>query len=266
MALTFTWPGGKSKALVMSYDDGCVQDKRLLEIFNRYGIKGTFHIPSGSAFAESHISLSDMKSVYAGHEISCHTVSHPYLERIAVSEMIREIWSDRETLEKAAGTQIRGMSYPMRNYTPEIIEICKAAGIQYARTADSTGKFNLPADFMRWDPTCHHTEAMKYLEPFRKLESYRKLSLFFVWGHSFELDRDLPDNNWEMMESFCQQAAEIPDVWFATCMEVCRYVNAVRNAEVSCDGKNVYNPSAETLYLEHEQKQLLIAPGETVYL
>ena len=44
------------------------------------------------------------------------------------------------------------------------------------------------------------------------------------------------------------------------------YVNAVRNAEVSCDGKNVYNPSAETLYLEHEQKQLLIAPGETVYL
>lgn len=31
----------------MSYDDGKVEDRRLVEIFNRYGIKGTFHISSG---------------------------------------------------------------------------------------------------------------------------------------------------------------------------------------------------------------------------
>ena len=41
------YPGGKHKALTMSYDDGKQEDLRLVEIFNRYGIKGTFHINSG---------------------------------------------------------------------------------------------------------------------------------------------------------------------------------------------------------------------------
>ena len=32
------FPGGKAKALTMSYDDGKLEDIRLLEIFNKYGI------------------------------------------------------------------------------------------------------------------------------------------------------------------------------------------------------------------------------------
>ena len=41
------FPGGKHKALTMSYDDGRTQDRRLIEIFNQNGIKGTFHLNSG---------------------------------------------------------------------------------------------------------------------------------------------------------------------------------------------------------------------------
>ena len=41
------YPGGKHKALTMSYDDGKKQDRRLVEIFNRYGIRGTFNLNSG---------------------------------------------------------------------------------------------------------------------------------------------------------------------------------------------------------------------------
>ena len=40
------FPGGKAKALTMSYDDGKVQDRRLIDIFNKYGIKGTARIKS----------------------------------------------------------------------------------------------------------------------------------------------------------------------------------------------------------------------------
>ncbi|WP_330672485.1 hypothetical protein [Acetatifactor muris] len=32
------FPEGKAKALTMSYDDGKLQDERLVEIFNKYGI------------------------------------------------------------------------------------------------------------------------------------------------------------------------------------------------------------------------------------
>ena len=37
------YPDGKSKAVTFSYDDGHTSDKRLAEIFDKYGIKGTFN-------------------------------------------------------------------------------------------------------------------------------------------------------------------------------------------------------------------------------
>ena len=33
------FPGGKHKVLTMSYDDGRLEDRRLVELFNRYGIR-----------------------------------------------------------------------------------------------------------------------------------------------------------------------------------------------------------------------------------
>ena len=41
------FPGGKTKALTMSYDDGKLEDIRLLELFNKYSIKGTFNLNFG---------------------------------------------------------------------------------------------------------------------------------------------------------------------------------------------------------------------------
>ena len=38
---------GKMKAITFSYDDGVTQDKRLIEIFNKYGLKATFNLNSG---------------------------------------------------------------------------------------------------------------------------------------------------------------------------------------------------------------------------
>ena len=38
---------GKNKAITFSYDDGVTQDRRLIEILNRYGLKATFNINSG---------------------------------------------------------------------------------------------------------------------------------------------------------------------------------------------------------------------------
>lgn len=37
---------GKRKALTFSYDDGVLQDERLIRIFNKYGLKATFNLNS----------------------------------------------------------------------------------------------------------------------------------------------------------------------------------------------------------------------------
>ena len=41
------FPGGKHKVLTFSYDDGKLEDRRLVEIFNKNGLRGTFNLNTG---------------------------------------------------------------------------------------------------------------------------------------------------------------------------------------------------------------------------
>ena len=45
-AIYLRYPGGKLKALTFSYDDGVETDKRLIDIFKKHNLKGTFNINS----------------------------------------------------------------------------------------------------------------------------------------------------------------------------------------------------------------------------
>ena len=41
------WPEGKERALTLSYDDGVQQDRRLVALLRKYGVKATFNLNSG---------------------------------------------------------------------------------------------------------------------------------------------------------------------------------------------------------------------------
>lgn len=71
------FPGGKHKVLTMSYDDGRLEDRRLVELFNRYGIRGTFNLNGGLPRPER-IPESEWVELYKGHEVACHTYHHPH--------------------------------------------------------------------------------------------------------------------------------------------------------------------------------------------
>ena len=45
--IDWVYPDGNHKALIMSYDDGLDDDIALAQLFDRYGIIGTFHLNSG---------------------------------------------------------------------------------------------------------------------------------------------------------------------------------------------------------------------------
>ena len=100
------FPGNKRHALTMSYDDGVVQDRRLVEIFNKYGIKGTFHLNSSTLGKEKHISADEVATLYAGHEVSVHSVTHPHLENIPTAQIHYEILDDRAELEAEGATYV----------------------------------------------------------------------------------------------------------------------------------------------------------------
>ena len=69
-AIRFFYPEGKKCTLTMSYDDGKDADYRLVEIFNKYGIRGSFHLNSGNLDKEGWVKSSDVKKLYANHEVS----------------------------------------------------------------------------------------------------------------------------------------------------------------------------------------------------
>ena len=45
------------KAITFSYDDGIESDRKLVEIFNRYGMKCTFNLNTGIQSRESHFDI-----------------------------------------------------------------------------------------------------------------------------------------------------------------------------------------------------------------
>ena len=49
---------GKFKAVTFSFDDGVSQDKRLIDLFDKYGLKGTFNLNS-NLLGKKHISVCD---------------------------------------------------------------------------------------------------------------------------------------------------------------------------------------------------------------
>ena len=79
------YPGGLAKALTLSYDDGVYQDKRMIEILDKYGIKCTFNINGGCFSTEGSASRRMTKeeavALYKNspHEVSTHAYTHPWL-------------------------------------------------------------------------------------------------------------------------------------------------------------------------------------------
>jgi len=258
------FPGGRRKALTLSYDDGVVQDIRLLDILNRYGLKGTFHLNSGIT-GENKVPSARVAEVYRGHEISAHCVTHPWLTTLPLESLAWEILEDRRRLEALAGYPVRGMSYPYGDYNAEVLSRLPHYGIGYARTTRSHGQFSLPEDFLQWHPTCHHAKdlAAKTDEFLNAPNRAGRPLLFYVWGHSYEFDRNLENNNWEMIEAFAAKVApEKETVWFATNIEIYDYLTALRRLRLGVSGRLVENQSHLTLWIAIEGKPHALAPGE----
>ena len=142
------FPEGKHKVLTMSFDDGRLEDRRLVDIFNRYGIKGTFHVNSAIR-DEKRVPVSEYRELYKGHEVSCHTCTHPTIARCPMEQVVSQILEDRRNLEAAVGYPVRGLSYPNGSYNEEIVKILPALGIRYSRTVEETNGFAMPEDFLK---------------------------------------------------------------------------------------------------------------------
>lgn len=255
---------GKKNAVTLSYDDGLLFDRKLIEIMDKYGVRGSFHLNSGRLDDENHIKFTEIKELYKNHEVSCHGVWHASLDLLTQGSVIAEIMEDRKVLEQACGYPVRGMSYANGRYDDAAINTLRICGMEYARTVNSTFSFGFPKDYLEWHPTCHHKDCLEYSKKFLDAISGRSSGprLLYVWGHSYEFDRN---NNWELIEEFCKMIGGRDDIWYATNIEICEYMKAQKSLVISVDNKYVYNPSAQEVWFTDSDtgKVYSVKAGET---
>ncbi len=259
------FPGGKHKVLTMSYDDGKEEDRRLVSIFNKYGIKGTFNLNSGINNDPKRIPKSEYKELYKGHEVACHTLSHPTIARCPLPSVAQEILEDRKRLESIMGYPVRGLAYPNGSFSDEICSLLPALGIRYGRVVGNSDGFEMPEDFLRWKATCHHNHNLYELgEQFVNLTKKQYLYMMYVWGHSYEFSQN---DNWNVIEDFCRLAGGRDDIWYASNIEIVDYMNVTKQAQFAADNSFVYNPCAQSLWLcVDDEKYVEVKGGELAAL
>ena len=276
------FPEGKKKALTLSYDDGVEQDARLMAILDAYRIKCTFNLnsgefaPEGTVYPKGQIhrrmTAQAAKELYlnSGHEVAVHTLTHPRLEQLPAPLALDEVLEDRKNLEQMFGTVVRGMAYPFGTFSNSVVEELKQAGIVYSRTTEVTESFAIPTDWHRLAATCHHKSPnlMKLADRFAEgAHGVNQMDcppwLFYLWGHSYEFEAD---NNWEVIEQFCERVGNREDVWYATNIAIYDYIDAYHRLQFSVDAARVINPSAMTLWLEKDGRIFELKPGAVTQL
>ena len=253
------FPGGKHKVLTMSYDDGKCEDQRLVELFNQHGIKATFNVNSGLYKDPARIPTSEYPTLYQGHEVACHTVSHPTIERCPLASVAQEIIEDRKQLESIMGYPVRGLAYPNGSDSKEICKLLPGLGIRYGRVVGNSENFAMPDDFLRWKATCHHDHKLQQFgEQFVELTKKQYLYMMYVWGHSYEFTAK---NNWNVIEDFCKLVGQRDDIWYATNIQIVDYMDVVKMAQYAADGSFVYNPCAQSLWICVEDTTFIEVKG-----
>jgi peptidoglycan/xylan/chitin deacetylase (PgdA/CDA1 family) len=271
------FPEGKSKAIILSFDDGTISDRRLVQLMNEYALKGTFHLNSNKLDTKGYLTKEEIKSLFLGHEVSVHSANHPGLSGMSKIDIINEVIEDRKELEKLTGNIIRGMAYPFGSYDNLVVETISDLAIEYARTVADTYNFSIPKNFLMWHPSIHQF-GKAFFKPNDEANDKKELNSFYslvydflkadsialldVWGHSWENNGD--GNRWVEMEKFFKLISRNNDIFYTTQIYLVDYINAYKNLKFSVDKTMIENHSAIDVYIKLESKSYKIPAGSII--
>lgn len=269
------FPNGLKKALTLSYDDGVEQDRELIRILDEYGIRATFNLnsgcfaPEGTVYAPGTIhrrmSKSAVQALYGqgNHEVSAHCLTHASLTELTPDQIAQEALQDRANLEEMFGVLVRGMAYPFGTYNDKAVEVLGNCGVAYCRTVNSTHRFEIPSDWLRLHPTCHHNDPqlMNLCDRFLTDTVPFGSELFYLWGHAYEFEAN---DNWQLIIDFCKKMAGHEDIWYATNIDIVNYINAARRLVFSVNNTRVWNPTSTDVWVELNGKLLKVPAGATI--
>lgn len=248
------YPFGKAKAFNITYDDGVLQDVKFVELLNKYNLKGTFNLNSGlmenefewiheSGCVVKRLNKEKVLSLYTGHEIASHTLTHTYLEGKSEPEILYEMKEDKRNLESLFQREIKGFAVPFEYYS-ELIENCaKNSGFEYARISEESLSFKPQTDYHRWKATVFHLDDSleKLTQDF--ISTDEELALFQIVGHSYDLDTE---NLWDKIENIFRKVSSQKNILPMTTIEIIDYLKAMGDVEIT--DSHIVNNSVQSLW------------------
>ena len=273
------FPGGLEKALSFTFDDGVTEDIRLAEKMGELGLRGTFNINSGW-FGHVvphcvHMTEEEIRSgLLKDHvEIACHGSLHVDPTRVDLPTFAWDAMKDRNALEKLTGRPVTGFAYPQGAYTPKAMQTLEELGFEYARAVGFPGDFRLPNNFFELTASCHLLsdacdECTDRFLAFRCIDDLwwdaADGQFYNIFCHSYEMRGD--EGKWQTAFRRLEALAGREDVWYATNIEVVRYVKAYRSLIFSLERDSVYNPSCQSVWFRCLEGVVRVGPGETLRL
>lgn len=240
------------KYFTVSFDDGIEQDKRLIALMKKYGIKGTFNINGGLlgkkgtvrrigdfAFKDCGMDVEsgriikytnqfripedEIAQVYEGMEVASHGYLHQMLGRLSQDEMKKEIEYNLQKLEQLVGYPIVGHAYAKGSTSVKVQNYLKEKEVLYARGALANSKFDRYANPLNLAPTCYHitkeNKINQLIDQFIEIPAEEE-AIFFLWGHAYELDYQSKEASWEKIERIFDRIAGRSDIFYCTNKEI----------------------------------------------
>ena len=266
------FPGGRRVALTTSFDDGHVYDRRIVEAFNAWGLKGTFNLNSAflardgiqvSGGGLEHIDASEVCGLYAGHEVASHTCTHPHLTQLDSAQIALEVLTDRQALEDLVGYAVRGFAYPFGAHDARVMDCLRALGLTYARTCVGSDNCFPPQDPMAWGATAHQFGSEQNM--IQRFDQCCADPYFYgaihLWGHGFEFERR---NDWAALDRIYKPLSGRSEVWYCTNLQLFDYEAARQRVVIAANRRTAFNPSANPVTLRVDGKLLELSPGATM--
>ncbi len=269
MKITKLYPQFKSKALVLSYDDGVEQDVRLVKLLNKYDLKGTFNLNSQLSrqqFVWTHecgqpirrLPLQAVSKLYSGHEVTSHSLTHPYMIGLTKQELRRQMLDDKQNLEKVLNKPVVGFAVPFDVCDEAVCKCAPDFGFEYVRISAESMTFDSNIEFFRWKPTIFHLNPYFDQVVGEFLQCDQELALCTIVGHSYDLD---VCNMWQDIEEIFARLSFNTNIISMCATDCSRYLNAMR--QIHIDDDRLTNTSATKLYFNIDGRNVCLAPNET---
>jgi peptidoglycan/xylan/chitin deacetylase (PgdA/CDA1 family) len=215
------FPDGKIVAVTTSWDGGYSTDRKMGQMLEQYGYRGTFYLVPDNLGKDGFLTQDDVKTLMAsGHEIGLHGDAIADFGTLPPDDLTAKLKDAKAALESITGSPVVSLAYPNGGEWQKaaLVEAVGAAGFDSARTTHSMGGMTL--ETLRDAGKLRLPVSAFYKEDFGTVQmGWMEIEetvggVYHFWGRSQELGENPLD--WVDFECILGFLGGISNVWYGS--------------------------------------------------